>query len=244
MTTQPTVNYSTWALRGDDQADWYESYANRSVFELCDAASILANVQPEYPGKLDSERVAAISQWVEKLKDNMHDLLAPVGYNQDNPLHHRVSHQKLRTWCAEAGAYWPIPERAADRIASLERELEEERKLRIRAQHIQDPVMSPFVQQNQSLTVPPVLKLGEPEDVYRHLDYLTADQALDWMKRISGHHVERETLWAMVGFDMCDAFMDGRAVRGLTYAAEGEFEHWEVFGLGICQVMNAVRPVD
>lgn len=49
MTTQLTVNYSTWALRGDDQADWYESYANRAVFELCDAASILANVQPEYP---------------------------------------------------------------------------------------------------------------------------------------------------------------------------------------------------
>lgn len=241
MTTQPTVNYSTWALRGDDQTDWYESYANRAVFELCDAASILANVQPEYPAKLDSGRVAAISQWVEKLKENVHDLLAPGGYNQDNPLHHRLSHQKLRNWCAERGACWPIPERPADRIASLEQELAEERQLRIKAQQMADPVMSPFVQKDHSLTEPPVLKFGEPEEVYRHLDYLTADQALDWMERISGYQVKWETLWALACFHMCDVFIDCRAVRGLTYPAEGEYEHRKVFGLGICQLMNADR---
>lgn len=96
-------------------------------------------------------------------------------------------------------------------------------------------------QPNAPLPAPAILQLGEPEEVYRHLDYLTADQALDWMERISGHHVEWHTLWAMVSFEMCDAFMDCRAVRGLTYAAEGEHEHRKVFGLGICQVMNAVK---
>lgn len=244
MTTQPNVNYSTWALRGDDQADWHESYANRSVFELCDAAHILANVQPEYPASLDRDCLDAIDRWNEVLKANVHELLAPSGYNEKQPLHHRLSHQKLRAWCKNANTFWPIPERREDRIAALEQELAEERQLRIKAQHIADPVMSPFMQQDQSLTEPPVLKLGEPEEVYRHLDYLTANQALDWMERISGYRVEWKTLWSMVGFDMCEAFMDCRAVRGLTYPAEGEFQHREVFGLGICKVMNAVRAKD
>lgn len=241
MTTEPTVNYSTWALRGDVQADWYESYANRTAFELCDAASILANVQPEYPAKLDSERVAAIGQWSEKLQENMHDLLAPAGYNQDNPLHHRLSHQKLRNWCAEMGACWPIPERAADRIASLEQELAEERQLRIRAQQIADPVMSPSAQLDYSPTEPPVLKFGEPLEVYRHLDYLTEAQALDWMNRIAGFPVTWETFWGMISFDICRAFMDCRALSGFTNASEGEFEHRKVYGLGICQVMSVDR---
>lgn len=241
MTTQPTVNYSTWALRGDDQANWYESYANRSVFELCDAAYILANVQPEYPASLDRDCLDTIDHWNEVLKANIHELLAPSGYNEKQPLHHRLSHQKLRAWCKNANTVWPIPERREDRIAALEQELAEERQLRIKAQHIADPVMSPFVHQDYCLTEPPVLKFGEPDEVYRHLDYLTADQALDWMKRISGYHVEWETLWALVSFEMCDAFMDCRAVRGLTYAAEGEHAHRVVFGLGLCQVMNAAR---
>ncbi|TWS07032.1 hypothetical protein [Pseudomonas extremaustralis] len=104
-----------------------------------------------------------------------------------------------------------------------------------------EPSGSSPAQPYAPLSAPAILQLGEPEEVYRHLDYLTADQALDWMERISGHHVEWHTLWAMVGFEMCDAFMDCRAVRGLTYAAEGEHEHRKVFGLGICQVMNAVK---
>lgn len=104
-----------------------------------------------------------------------------------------------------------------------------------------EPSGSSPAQPKAPLPSPAILQLGEPEEVYRHLDYLTADQALDWMERISGYHVEWHTLWAMVGFDMCDAFMDCRAVRGLTYAAEGEHQHRKVFGLGICQVMNAVK---
>lgn len=241
MTSHPTKRFSTWALRGDADTDWYESYANRSVFELCDAAYILADVQPEYPASLDRDCIDTIDHWVEVLKANIHELLAPSGYNDKQPLHHRLSHQKLRAWCKNTNTHWPIPERREDRIAALEQELAEERQLRIMAQQVADPVMSPFVQQDYCLAEPPVLKLGEPEEVYRHLDYLTADQALDWMKRISGHHVEWETLWALVCFEMCDAFMDCRAVRGLTYAAEGEHAHREVFGLGLCQVMNAAR---
>lgn len=242
MTTQSTVNYSTWALRGDDQADWYESYANRSVFELCDAAYILANVQPEYPGSLDRDCIDTIEDWFEVLKANIHELLAPSGYNDKQPLHHRLSHQKLRAWCKNTNTPWPIPERSDDRIAALEQELAEERQLRIRAQHLADPVMSPFVQQDHNLTEAPVLKFGEPEEVYRYLDYLTADQALDWMERISGYQVKWETLWALACFHMCDVFINCRAVRGLTYPAEGEYEHRKVYGLGICQLMNADRP--
>ena len=79
------------------------------------------------------------------------------------------------------------------------------------------------------------------EEVYRQLDYLTADQALDWMSRISGHQVARDTLWALVGFDICEAYMDCRATKGFTNASRGEHEHRKVYGLGICQIMNAVK---
>lgn len=237
MTTQQIKNYSTWALRGDSEANWYESYANRSIFELGDAASILANVQPEYPGHLDADCLANISQWVETLKSNAHELLAQSGYNEKEPLHHRLSHQKLRAWCAKINKKWPIPE---SRLAEIEQQLEVERKLRTDAELRADPAMSLFVKDGVH-TRPSALRLGDPEEIYRHLDYLTEDQALDWMNRISGHQVEWETLWALVGFDMCRAFMDCRSVQGLTYAAEGEHEHRKVFGLGICQIMNAVR---
>jgi hypothetical protein len=241
--THQSKKFNTWALRGDTDADWYESYANRTIFELCDAAYILADVQPEYPGSLNTACNAAISQWIDTLKANIHELLAPYGYNEKEPLHHRLSHQKLRAWCVDTGTPWPIPESASDRIKVLEQQLEDERKLRLKAQHLADPVMSLLVPAD-TIPSPTTLQLGEPEEVYRHLDYLTADQALDWMERISGHHVEWHTLWAMVGFEMCDAFMDCRAVRGLTYAAEGEHEHRKVFGLGICQIMNAVKGKD
>ncbi len=238
--THQAKKFNTWALRGDTDADWYESYANRSIFELCDAAYILADVQPEYPGSLDTASNAAISEWVDTLKANIHELLAPSGYNEKEPLHHRLSHQKLRAWCGDTGTPWPIPESASDRIKALEHQLEDERKLRLKAQHLADPVMS-FLVPADTIPSPTTLQLGEPEEVYRHLDYLTADQALDWMSRISGHQVEWDTLWGMIGFNMCRAFMDCRAVSGLTYAAEGEHEHRKVFGLGICQIMNAVR---
>jgi hypothetical protein len=81
------------------------------------------------------------------------------------------------------------------------------------------------------------------EEVYRQLDYLTADQALDWMSRISGFQVPIHTLLAMAEFELCSAYLDCRTMKGLTHAAVGEHEHREVYGLGICQVMNPL-PYD
>lgn len=159
--THQAKKFNTWALRGDTNADWYESYANRSIFELCDAAYILADVQPEYPGSLDTASNAAISQWVDTLKANIHELLAPSGYNEKEPLHHRLSHQKLRAWCGDTGTRWPIPESASDRIKVLEQQLEDERKLRLKAQHLADPVMSFLVPADTIPSrTPPLTSLG------------------------------------------------------------------------------------
>jgi hypothetical protein len=93
--------------------------------------------------------------------------------------------------------------------------------------------MSPFT--------PPVLEWHQPEDVYRHLDWLTESQALDWMSRIAGREVDIYCLLVMVDAHICDAFMDCRALKGFTYPSAGEHEHREVYGLGICQVMNALH---
>ncbi|MDN7139695.1 hypothetical protein KC131_03480 [Pseudomonas sp. JQ170] len=314
MTNDGTMDFSFWDQHGDHHPDWREAYSTRVTFSIAEAANILAGAPPSYSAPRGSDERISLraKQWVETLESNIDQLTALFGRTYKNPCDYVLQHEKIRAWCAKEGIDWPIPESYIERIKSLERALEEERKLRIKAQQLADPVMSVFVNddaplspisedfaplvlsriesvglnaiaqviggdskelfrryekdvrlgaelfallglrvihesssrapvQSSSLPPPATLKLEDPEEVYRHIDYLRADQALDWMKRISGHHVEWETLWAMVGFNMCDAFMDGRAVRGLTYAADGEFEHREVFGLGICQVMNAVR---
>ena len=315
MAKDGTKDFSFWDQHGDHHPDWREAYSTRVTFSIAEAANILAGAPPGYSAPRGSDDLVSLRAklWIDRLEANIDQLSALFGRTYKNPCDYVLQHEKIRAWCANEGIDWPIPESYIDRIESLEKALEEERKLRIKAQHLADPVMSVFVkdnaplppvtqdfeplvlsriesvglnaiaqvigsdsqdlfrhyekdvkrgaelfallglrvihesssrapvQQHASLPKPAILKIGDPEEVYRHLDYLSADQALDWMQRISGHHVEWETLWAMVGFDMCDAFMDGRAVRGLTYAADGEFEHREVFGLGICQVMNAVR---
>lgn len=241
MANDNTPPLSAWAKRGDQTADWRDGYTTRTTFDLADAAYVLAGIQPDSESGTSDEGIERIDGWVKALQQDLDKLLIPNGINESNHFLHLLSHEKLRAWCRDKGITWPIPENYVERIKSLEQELEAERELRLKAQQIADPVMSPFVHQDYCLTEPPVLKFGEPDEVYRHLDYLTADQALDWMKRISGYHVEWETLWALVSFDMCDAFMDCRAVRGLTYAAEGEHTHRVVFGLGLCQVMNAAR---
>lgn len=227
MSTHQTKKYNTWALRGDFDADWHLSYANRFVFELGDAASILANVQPEYPGKLDAVCLAEISKWVETLKANVHELLSQSGYNEKDPLHHRLSHEKLRVWCSISGISWPIPESVAGRVRDLEQQLVDERNIRIREMVQDDVTLSP-----------PVLLLNEPEEVYRHLDYLTESQALNWMGRISGLEVPHHTLWAMAELKICRAFMDCRSMKGITHPLDGDHEHRQVYGLGVCQVMN------
>lgn len=241
MANDNTPPLSAWAKRGDQTADWRDGYTTRTTFDLADAAYVLSGIQPDSESRTSAEDIERIDGWVKALQQDLDKLLIPNGINESNHFLHLLSHEKLRAWCRDKGITWPIPENYVERIKSLEQELEAEREFRLKAQHIADPVMSPFVQQSQSLTEPPTLKLGEPEEVYRHLDYLTADQALDWMERISGYQVKWETLWALACFHMCDVFIDCRAVRGLTYPAEGEYEHRKVFGLGICQLMNADR---
>ncbi|MBF8739995.1 hypothetical protein [Pseudomonas guariconensis] len=318
MTNDGTMDFSFWDQHGDHHPDWREAYSTRMTFSIAEAANILAGAPPGYSASTGSdERIGLKAKlWVETLQANIDQLTALVGQTYKNPCDYLLEHEKIRVWCAKEGIDWPIAESYIDRIKSLEKELEEERELRIKAQHLADPVMSAFVQddaplptasrdfeplvlsriesvglnaiaqviggdskelfrryekdvkrgaelfgllglrvidessarapvqQHAALPTSPTLRIGDPEEVYRHLDYLTADQALDWMERISGYRVEWLTLWSMVGFNMCEAFMDCRAVRGLTYPAEGEFQHREVFGLGICKVMNAVRAKD
>lgn len=318
MTNDGTMDFSFWDQHGDHHPDWREAYSTRMTFSIAEAANILAGAPPGYSAPVGSdERIGLKAKlWVETLQANIDQLTALVGQTYKNPCDYLLEHEKIRAWCSKEGIDWPIAESYIDRIKLLEKELEEERELRIKAQHLADPVMSVFVkdgaplptasqdfeplvlsriesvglnaiaqvvggdskelfrryekdvkrgaelfgllglrvidessvhapvQQHAALPTPPALRIGDPEEVYRHLDYLTADQALDWMERISGYRVEWLTLWSMVGFDMCEAFMDCRAVRGLTYPAEGEFQHREVFGLGICKVMNAVRDKD
>ncbi len=140
MTATNHLEYSLWALRGDDEANWRESYSNRTIFELADAAFILAGVQPEYPDSLDSETLTDIKQWRQRLKDHIHELLAKSGYNEKNPDFHRLSHDKLRAWCDHNQIQWPIPDGLylpMRTIMRRERELRlaaEEKVFRLRAE--------------------------------------------------------------------------------------------------------------
>lgn len=312
MTSNDTQKLSSWEKRGEQSADWRDGYTTRTTFDLADAAYILAGVQPDCESKPSTDGHTQIDGWIDALQHDLDRLLIPSGRNEKNHFLHLLSHEKLRAWCREKNINWPIPENYVERIKALEQELEQERSLRLTAQHLADPVMSILVkddatsspafqdfeplvlsriesiglnaiakvvggdskelrrsyekdvkrgaelfgllglrvshqshrrsplQQSAFIPTPLTLQIDDPEEVYRHLDYLTADQALDCMSRISGHQVEWDTLWGMVGFNMCRAFTDCRAVRGLTYAAEGEHEHRKVFGLGICQIMNPV----
>lgn len=120
-----TSKYSCWYGRGERQADWREAYAIRSVFEVADAAHILAGVQPEYG---DSSTKAAnidpeidktwpevrrdIESWTNLLLLDLDELIAKNGYSEreDAQFFHLLDHGKIRLWCSERGYYWPLPQ--------------------------------------------------------------------------------------------------------------------------------------
>ncbi len=176
---------SVWAKRGDQTADWRDGYTTRTTFDLAAAAYVRAGIQPDSESGSSAEGIERIDGWVKALQQDLDKLLISNGINESNHFLHLLSHEKLRARCRDKDITWPIPENYVERIKSPEQELEAERELRLKAQQIADPVMSPFVHQDYCLTEPPVFRFGEPDEVYRHFDYLTADEALDWMKRIS-----------------------------------------------------------
>lgn len=138
-----TSKYSCWYRRGERQADWREAYAIRTVFEVADAAYILAGVQPEYgdsPTKapdIDPEVDKSwpdvnrdIESWTSLLLSDLNELIAKDGYSEreDAQFFHLLDHGKIRSWCIEHGYHWPIPQASSLPVSissdSAERELQ------------------------------------------------------------------------------------------------------------------------
>ena len=79
-------------------------------------------------------------------------------------------------------------------------------------------------------------KLTKMAALYRQLDWLTLEQAMDWIRIISGEEVDSTFLYAMADFENCSMHIDGRGRQGHTYSKEDSFKLQEVLGIGYCQV--------
>ncbi|TDQ37563.1 hypothetical protein [Thiopseudomonas denitrificans] len=96
------------AARGEPNADWRKAFAHRTVFDLDHVAMILSGGTPCSVGGDTKGSVKDCDTWMSRLKNDIHELLAPSGLHS-NWHFHQVSHAKVREWCKRNGIEWPIP---------------------------------------------------------------------------------------------------------------------------------------
>lgn len=87
-------------------------------------------------------------------------------------------------------------------------------------------------------------KLTKMAALYRQLDWLTLEQAIDWIRIISGEEVDSTFLYAMAEFKNCSMHIDGRGRQGHTNNKEDPFKLQEVFGIGYCQVTTPLTAAN
>ncbi|VVQ12315.1 hypothetical protein PS914_05342 [Pseudomonas fluorescens] len=80
------------------------------------------------------------------------------------------------------------------------------------------------------------------DEVYRQLDWLTLEQALDWMEIISNQKIEPTTLYVMADTELCSMYADCRGVRGVASGDKSRLQGKTVFGMSYCQINNPLRP--
>lgn len=73
---------------------------------------------------------------------------------------------------------------------------------------------------------------------YRSLEWLTLEQAADWIEIISGSAVEDSYLYAMAEFGNCSMYVDTLGLEGQTEVKYRPLPQQTVRGLGICQVVT------
>lgn len=120
--------------RGEPEEEWQKRFAHRKVLELDNAAHILAGARPEVAIGRPPEEISDISYWVDRLYENLDELLAKGGAHS-NHFFHQLSHEKIRIWCDKEGIVWPIPpnpwvEANHTEAMTLRRQIEQERAAR------------------------------------------------------------------------------------------------------------------
>lgn len=73
---------------------------------------------------------------------------------------------------------------------------------------------------------------------YRTHEWLTLEQASDWIEIISGSAVDDSHLYAMAEFGNCSMYVDASGLKGQTEVKYRPSPQQAVRGLGICQVVT------
>lgn len=73
---------------------------------------------------------------------------------------------------------------------------------------------------------------------YRSLEWLTLEQASDWIEIISGSAVDDSHLYAMAEFGNCSMYVDASGLKGQTEVKYRPSPQQAVRGLGICQIVT------
>lgn len=128
---EPLVEEPTYR---EPEEEWQKGYAHRTVLELDHTAHLLAGSRPDDVGPKPPEQLSAIRYWLDRLYENLDELLIQGGA-RSNPFYHRLSHEKIRIWCAKEGIFWPIPpnpwvEADHTEVIILRRQIEQARAAR------------------------------------------------------------------------------------------------------------------